>query len=138
MHNSQNKNCKKKHNQKDTHYILHQIQIENGGNDIVQYATACSDEIPDLQGFKDICKPVFLLMAEGKLVAFVHGANAGSLKEMMFKEVGSESAVRNHLKLEDAVPQSEMKLDNEQAEEENRKANMKTLKNSILKKRIFK
>ena len=77
-------------------------------------------------------------MAEGDLVAFVYGANAGSMKEIMFLEVGNGSAARKHLKLEDAIPQSEMKLDNEQAEEENRKANMKTLKNSILKKRIFK
>ena len=120
-----------------------QIQRKNGGVDILKYATVCADEITDLQVFKKNCKPVFLLLAGGKPTAYVHGANAGELKEMIEREVSKEQLVvtkeeRKSVTFEDAVPQSEIMLDEKQAEEDKRKSNMKLLKNSITKKKIFK
>ena len=104
----------------------------------MKYATVCSDEIQDLHEFKNNCKPVFLLLSSGEPTAYVHGANAGVLKEMMEKEVAKEQVERKIISYTDAVPISDIKLDEKQAEEDKRKSNMKILKNSITKKRIFK
>ena len=44
---------------------MFQLQVSDEHDDIIQYCTACSDNIPQLQCFKNICTPVFIFMAEG-------------------------------------------------------------------------
>ena len=42
-----------------------QLQISDQHEDILMYGTACSDNIPDLECFKNICTPIFLFLAAG-------------------------------------------------------------------------
>jgi hypothetical protein len=58
------------------------MQKSTGGKDIVQYATACSDTIPDLHVFRVSCMPIFLFMAAAVPVSFVHGANGEWMKDV--------------------------------------------------------
>ena len=41
------------------------LQISDQHEDIIQYATACSDSISALECFKNICTPIFLFIASG-------------------------------------------------------------------------
>ena len=41
------------------------LQISDQHEDILQYATACSDSISALECFKNICTPIFLFIASG-------------------------------------------------------------------------
>ena len=45
--------------------IYPQLQISDQHEDILMYGTACSDNIPDLECFKNICTPIFLFLAAG-------------------------------------------------------------------------
>jgi hypothetical protein len=119
---------------------MFQIQRSNGGNDIIQYATACADNIPELQVFKSNCKPLFLLMAGGVLVGFVHGADGGKMREVMQEQGDKELQImkgdgtRQPISMHDAIPASE-DID-EDEDEENRKKNMKSLKGAIISKKV--
>ena len=121
------------------------MQRNTGGKDIVQYATACSDTIPDLQVFKAFCKPIFLILAAGIPVAFVHGADCGKMRQVIREEVENELRVlngdgsRKQIKLEDAIPESEVDAAfYEQEEDEKRKKNVNSLKTLIAIKKEFK
>ena len=59
------------------------MQKSTGGKDIVQYATECSDTIPDLHIFRVSCKPIFLVMAARVPVSFVHEANDGWMRDVI-------------------------------------------------------
>ena len=117
-----------------------QIQRSNGGHDIIQYATACTDNIPELKVFKSRCKPLFLLMAGGVLVGYVHGADGGRMREVMQEIFDMELLImkgegnRKPFSIDDAIPTSE-DID-EQEDVENRKKNVKSLKGSIISKKI--
>ena len=119
------------------------MQKISGGKDIVQYATACSDTIPDLHVFKVSCKPIFLFMAAGVPVSFVHGANGTWMRDVIKSQVVNELKVlsgegeRKAIILNDAIPTLDFGLD-EEGEEEKRKKNVKSLKNSIISKNVFK
>ena len=41
------------------------LQVSDQHEDILQYGTACSDGIPELECFKNICAPTFLFFAAG-------------------------------------------------------------------------
>ena len=116
-----------------------EIQRSNGGQDIIQYATACADTIPDLQVFKSNCKPLFLLLAGGVLVGYVHGADGRRMREVMQEHVDKELQImkgegtRKRISIDDAIPTS---ADTDEDEnEEKRKKNMKSLKGSIIRKK---
>ena len=75
------------------------------------YTTACADSIPLLEKFKSNCMPIFLFLAEGDLVAFVHGADGRRMREVINEEVGKEMSIkeaggasRNVISYEEAVP----------------------------------
>ena len=77
-------------------------------------------------------------------MAFVHGADGGKMRQVVKEEVDKELSVlngdgiRNPIKLEDAIPPSEVDAAfNEQEEEEKRKKNLKSLKTSIATKKVF-
>ena len=80
------------------------------GEDIILYKAACADLIPMLEIFKSNCMPIFLFLAEGDLVAFVHGADGRKMREVIREEVTKEmnikkeGAARNVITLEEAVP----------------------------------
>ena len=80
------------------------------GEDIILYKAACADLIPMLEIFKSNCMPIFLFLAEGDLVAFVHGADGRRMREVIREEVTKEmsikkeGAARNVITLEEAVP----------------------------------
>lgn len=60
--------------------------IQAGSPDIITYTTACSDSIPSLEMFKSNCMPVFLLVAAGEIIAFIHGADGKQMKEVKSKQ----------------------------------------------------
>merc|ERR1711988_884212 len=97
--------------------------------DLVQYGTGCSDTIPELKPFKNICMPTFLFYASGIPVGFVHGANGGRMREAIFEAVKREMLVRagecerQAIELEMAVP-----YQYEETEEE-REMGIKTVEN---------
>ena len=114
------------------------LQISEEYEDIIQYATACSDSVTELECFKNICTPTFLFMAGGSLVAFMHGADGGKMREMIYEEVKTEMEVvagqreRVSLAMEEAVP-----AQYEETEEE-ADIGTKTVKNmNMLKKSIM-
>ena len=80
------------------------------GEDIILYKAACADLIPMLEKFKSNCMPIFLFLAEGDLVAFVHGADGRKMREVIREEVTKEmnikkeGAARNVITFEEAVP----------------------------------
>ena len=59
--------------------------IQAGDPDILTYTAVCSDSIPTLEPFKSNCMPVFLFVAAGNIVAFVHGSDGKKMKEVMHK-----------------------------------------------------
>ena len=87
------------------------------GEDLVHYASACADKIPDLQIFKESCKPIFLFIASGVLVAFIHGANSGCMRSKIQEELDKEMSVlggkdeRKIIEFEEAIPPSDLHLD---------------------------
>ena len=56
----------------------------SSGRDIVVYTSACSDSVPLLEIFRSNCMPIFLFLAEGELVAFVHGADGRKMREVTY------------------------------------------------------
>ena len=42
-----------------------QLQISDQHEDILQYGTACSDSISELECFRNICTPIFIFLAAG-------------------------------------------------------------------------
>ena len=93
------------------------------GRDIVVYTTACADSIPFLEMFKSNCMPIFLFLAGGELVAFVHGANGRRMREVINEEVSKEMSMketgteRKVITYEEAVPKSEYQDEDEDEEE---------------------
>lgn len=73
----------KNNNQKTFFSFLFMQMIQAGDPDILTYTAVCSDSIPTLEPFKSNCMPVFLLVAAGNIVAFVHGADGKKMKEVM-------------------------------------------------------
>ena len=105
------------------------------GEDLIHYAAACADKIPDLQMFTDYCKPMFLFFASGVLVAFIHGANSKKMRSKIEEEVNKEASVlkgekeRAIIDLEEAIPLSDLHLDadfDKLEEEDNLKNNGKS------------
>ncbi len=89
--------------------FLKKVKLEIN-DDLLSYAMAKVDAIPQLRAFQGHCKPVWLFMASGQPVAVVHGANAPLLGRMiqneMYKErmaLGGEME-RKTITLEEAVP----------------------------------
>ena len=74
------------------------------------YTTACADSIPLLEIFKSNCMPIFLFLAGGELVAFVHGANGRRMREVINEEVSKEMSIKDEgterkvLTYQEAVP----------------------------------
>ena len=89
--------------------FLKKIKLEVN-DDLLHYAMAKSDTIPQLEVFRGQCKPTWLFMSGGEPVAVMHGANAPLLQKMIEKEIRRErqvlkgEACRETLSLEDAVP----------------------------------
>jgi hypothetical protein len=94
--------------------FLKKIKLEVN-DDLLQYAMAKSDTIPQLALFKGQCKPTWLFISGGEPVAVMHGANAPLLQRMIEKEIRKEKqvlkgeAAREAITLEDAVPGSPTK-----------------------------
>ena len=74
-------------------------------------------------------------------MAFVHGADGGKMREVMKEQVDKEieavnvGGARQSINLDDAIPKSEIGSDEEE-QEEKRKKNMKSLKGSIMSKKV--
>ena len=89
--------------------FLKKIKLEVN-DDLLHYAMAKSDTIPQLEVFRGQCKPTWLFMSGGEPVAVMHGANAPLLQKMIEKEIRKErqvikgEAVRDPILMEDAVP----------------------------------
>lgn len=89
--------------------FLKKIKLEVN-DDLLHYAMAKSDTIPQLEVFRGHCKPTWLFMSGGEPVAVMHGANAPLLQKMIEKEIRRErqvmkgEAVREAITYEDAVP----------------------------------
>ena len=47
--------------------VMSQLQVLDTMEDLVQYGTGCSDTIPELKPFKNICMPTFLFYASGSV-----------------------------------------------------------------------
>ena len=74
------------------------------------YTSACSDSVPLLEIFRSNCMPIFLFLAEGELVAFVHGADGRKMREVITDTVSKEFMIKNEgghrnvITYEEAVP----------------------------------
>ena len=118
------------------------MQQSSGGPDIVHYATACADNIQELQNFKVSCKPTFLFIVKGDLVGFVHGADGGKMRDALKEAVDKELKVvegiesRSLINLEEAVPKQESEELDEAEEDGGGKKKFKSLKNSIMSKKV--
>ena len=117
---------------------------------------ACSDAIPSLEMFKGFCVPIFLVIAAGTLVDFVHGANGKIMKEestlfkvsistileqviktQVQKELSlKESSVRTAISLEEALPSTDYNEEEENKEAKS-KQNFKNLKMTVMNKNKF-
>jgi len=93
--------------------IINKIKnaLVQSGEDIVEFTSACSDTIPSLGGFKNICMPIFLIVASGDIVAFIHGADGKKMKDIIKDQVKKElqnqkdgNSNRNTLAIEDTIP----------------------------------
>ena len=79
-------------------------------DDLLSYAMAKTDGIPQLQIFQGYCRPIWLFLASGLPVAVCHGANAPLLGRMIQSEMRKERMVmsgemeRQTIALSDAVP----------------------------------
>ena len=88
---------------------------------------------------------MFLIYVTGLLVAFVHGADVCMLKKVIIEKIEKEMVAtkdgkftRNVLEIHEALPKSELEIEFKEMGEEKRKSNVKTLKNSIITKKILK
>ena len=61
---------------------LYLFQLVQTGEDILVTAKACSDLVPALSEFQGHCIPIFLIMASGSLVDYVHGADGKRIREV--------------------------------------------------------
>ena len=75
------------------HENVHLFKLVQSGEDIVKYTTACSDNIPCLEMFKATCMPIFLIIALGNIVDFIHGADGKKMKEVNFHGVEQKEEV---------------------------------------------
>ena len=79
-------------------------------DDLLSYAMAKTDGIPQLKIFQGFCKPIWLFIASGLPVAVCHGANAPLLGRMIQSEMQKERRVmsgekeRQTIEFGDAVP----------------------------------
>lgn len=79
-------------------------------NDLLSYAMAKADAIPQLAIFRGHCKPIWLFISSGEPTGVVHGANAPLLGRMIqremdrLKKVMNGEAQRQVIALEDCVP----------------------------------
>ena len=69
--------------------FLKKIKLEVN-DDLLHYAMAKSDTIPQLEIFRGQCKPTWLFVAGGEPVAVMHGANAPLLQKMIEREIRKE------------------------------------------------
>ena len=128
------------------------------GEDILVITKACSDSIPALEDFKSFCVPIFLVIAAGNLVDFVHGANGKIMKEeselfgvslsstfqqviktQVQKELSlKDSSQRASISLEEALPATDYNEDeDEEIREAKSKQNLKNLKMTVMNKNKF-
>eukprot|EP00095_Tigriopus_kingsejongensis_P010245 maker-scaffold76_size406464-snap-gene-3.15 protein:Tk10245 transcript:maker-scaffold76_size406464-snap-gene-3.15-mRNA-1 annotation:"hypothetical protein DAPPUDRAFT_237790" len=83
-------------------------------DDMLTYAMAKADTIPQLEVLRGHCKPIWLFMASGHPVSVVHGANAPLLGRMILQEVARERKVlagdteRQVIALDEAVPRKSL------------------------------
>ena len=74
-------------------------------------------------------------------MGYVHGADGGRMREVMQEHVDKELQImkgegtRQPIRIEDAIQTSEEDIDEEEGEE-NRKKNMKSLKESIISTKV--
>lgn len=105
---------------------LKKIKLEVGDDSLI-YAMAKSDTIPQLKMFRGHCKPTYLFIASGDPVAVMHGANAPLMKTMVSEQMDIERKVlageqnRTVIKLEDAVPPSELEAEEKNSKEDKKK-----------------
>lgn len=89
--------------------FLKKIKLEVN-DDLLHYAMAKSDTIPQLKVFRGQCKPTWLFMSGGEPVNVMHGANAPLLQKMIEKEIRKTrqvlkgEAFHDPIAFEDAVP----------------------------------
>ena len=89
--------------------FLKKMKVEIN-DDLLNFAMAKTDQIPQLKHFQGQCKPIWLFIASGSPVAVVHGANAPLLGKMIQNEIYKERMAligerdRNVINLKDAVP----------------------------------
>ncbi|NXF70262.1 TXND6 protein, partial [Ciccaba nigrolineata] len=57
------------------------------GSHLLHFAVAEVDSIDGLEEYRGKCEPVFLLYAEGELVAVVRGANAPVLQKTILEQL---------------------------------------------------
>ena len=89
--------------------FLKKVKLEVN-DDLLSYAMAKTDGIPQLRLFQGYCKPIWLFLAAGRPVAVCHGANAPLLGRMIQSEMRKERSVmsgqaeRKTIEFSDAVP----------------------------------
>lgn len=69
--------------------FLKKIKLEVN-DDLLHYAMAKTDTIPQLEIFRGQCKPTWLFISGGEPVAVMHGANAPLLQKMIEREIRKE------------------------------------------------
>lgn len=57
------------------------------GGDTINYAVVENDEIPDLERFRDNCKPVWMFLENGQMVNLMFGANCPELTDLLTREI---------------------------------------------------
>ncbi|XP_061578899.1 thioredoxin domain-containing protein 6 [Cololabis saira] len=72
--------------------LLRKIKNELG-DDLLHFATAETDSIDALEGYRGKCEPTFLFYGGGELVAVLRGANAPMLQKMIVEELTKEKLV---------------------------------------------
>ncbi|XP_044752415.1 uncharacterized protein LOC123312194 [Coccinella septempunctata] len=71
---------------------LKKIKVEIGG-DTLQLAVAKCDGITDLERFRGTSEPTWMLVAGGKMVNFMYGANAPKLTQLITEEIRIQKLV---------------------------------------------
>ena len=85
---------------------------------------------------------MFLFFASGGVVGYVHGADGGKVREVMQVQVDRElrvisgEAKRETIDLEEAIPTEEVESEDE-SEEVNTKKNLKSLKGTLVSKKVL-
>ncbi|XP_040577656.1 uncharacterized protein [Lepeophtheirus salmonis] len=92
--------------------FLKKVKLEIN-DDLLHYATAKTDSIPSLSMFQGLCRPLWLVLSFGQVVATVHGANAPQLGRVIETEIENEKMVMAGEKVRETISLDEVFSDYE-------------------------